>query len=191
MIGKIYLVKTSEDKVVPALCISIQKSGNLLAAQIRTANKQDAMAAQMKEEPTRKKQKNKTPVKKPNTIYIGKPNGLRDPSAVMVLKVHQVEPNNVIKELAHLSDDMVQSVIQLRKQLLTHQRLHEEMHIVKRKIELAKFNNENYTPLEIRLDHILKELGYGYGGRNKREKGYLNYREVPTNGIVKIYLGGR
>jgi hypothetical protein len=194
LIGKIYLVKTIENKIVPALCISITKDNSLLVAQIRTANKSEKATVLIKEKPKNKNKYNNEKVSKKlsNIYYIGKPVGLRDHSTVMVLKVHKLDLSHVVKELATLNEKIVQSVIHLRKKLLVNKQLHEEMHLIKKRIELARFNNENYTPLELRLDKILKELGYNKpSNKNKSKKSFLNYRDVPNKGHIKIYLGGR
>jgi hypothetical protein len=197
MKGKIHLIKVSNEKVVPALCLEEAADNSFLFAQIRKANKEDIFNEQDREKMEKYNkgmcERNQMKIRKKyeiDTIYIDQPNGLDSKSVVMIKKLYQVKSKDVLKEISQVPQIMVKKCIELIKQVEEVRQLQKEMQTLKRKIQLAQINNEKYTQYEIRIDQILKELGYPKIKKGKK-KPFQNYREVPNRGYIKVYRGGR
>ncbi|WP_306010444.1 hypothetical protein [Bacillus sp. MMSF_3328] len=171
--GKIYIIKSNENKFVPALCISEEKNGLFLFLQIRSV---------------KHKEKNKGNL---SAFFIGKPAGLNDFSEVMLNRVHKVTVQGIKKELATIKQIILLNVKKARKNSLKQKRLHQELHNLKGRIQLAQMNNERYDHLERKLEDVLMKLNYYPRRERKTEKGYEHYRETPYKGYIKVYLGGR
>ncbi|WP_307193445.1 hypothetical protein [Neobacillus niacini] len=158
------------DKVVPALVIDV--TGEMITAvQIISLKKGSG--------------KNKDAI-----FTIGKPQGLRDQSAVLIRKVHQVSQENLRKHISSIPIQQVNKILSKRNIILEKESLHKEMHLLKRKILLGQMNNERTTEWELRLDKVLTELGYQHSSKRDK-KDYKNYRQTPNKGYIKVYLGGR
>jgi hypothetical protein len=187
MIGKIHLIKINHNKIVPALCLSMMDGNCSLFAQIKSTNRQ-GIVKNMEYKGTKKQSSNRT-----NNFYIGQPKGLKSPSVVMLRKVYQVRLEDIKKELASINTDILAQVIEKRNFTLEQDSLHLELHQLKKKILLAQFNNEKYGDLQKRLDIILKKLNYNNPKKIQKAqpKGYRNYRDTPSSGYIKVYLGGR
>lgn len=200
--GDIYLVKLSNQKVIPALCLKKLNENEIFIAQIRSATKMDHQidqkelklknAKQIKNKKRKKKEiekLNKLPNKK--FIAIGQPKGLKDDSVVMLTKTFKVSISSIIKCIAVVDKKILEESINLYEGIKRNNKLHKELHLLKKKIQLAQFNNEDYRKYEDRLQKILKELDYENSKNIPNNKGYRNYREVPNEGYIKVYLGGR
>ncbi|MBU9710545.1 hypothetical protein [Evansella tamaricis] len=196
MLGCIYLIKLDSGKVIPAICLE-HHSSYCLFSQIVSASKEDifnaqsqkAMINQNKGKPDNDKIKIRGKYEI-NSIYIGKPNGLKDKSIVLVKRNFKVTEKNLIKKIAEVNELVVSDCLALSKEIDKRNKLQKEMHILKKKIKLAEINNEKYSHYELRIDEILKELGYPLS-KKKKKGAYQNYREVPNKGFIKTYLGGR
>ncbi len=85
-------------------------------------------------------------------------------------------------------------LIQVMSKYKAHNRiqsLHRELHILKKKILLCQINNENYDNYQERKYKILEELELPISRGSPGNKVYGGFREVPTNGYIKVYKGGR
>lgn len=127
-----------------------------------------------------------------NTVYIGKPNGLKMMSAVVVIdKLYNVRLKDIVKNMAVIDKDKFKEITNAYDKFHENDKLlHEEMHKIKKKIALAQINNTDYSDLQKRLDYILEKLNY-VNKSERYKKPYKNFREVPTNRYIKIYRGGR
>jgi hypothetical protein len=194
-IGDILLVKPTDGKVVPALCIKAEHDG-LTLLQIRTYTERDKQEEDSKQEQLKRKKKfqmdwsRKLTPQNSNYLYIGKPKGLKAESVVLLRRFLHIKQNQIIKKLAQVSDDLARDCLNQAEKLRHSSEYHLELHRIKKQIELAKFNNERYEHLENRLGEILQFLGYEQKV-STNEKAFLNYREVPTEGYIKVYHGGR
>lgn len=196
MEGKIFLIRVADKKIVPALCLG-KRLNDFLFAQIRKANQSDYINPQEREKMEKynndKAEKDQMRIREKNntdSIYINKPNGLNTKSVVMVKKLYQVKKQDILKEISHVPQRIVTRCNDLIQQVDEVMKLQKELQSLKKKIELAQINNEKYTQYEIRIDQILKELGYPRIKKGKK-KPYNNYREVPNKGYIRIYHGGR
>lgn len=194
MKGSICLIRVSNEKTVPAMCLD-DSSGKLLFAQIRSAREEEIPIKKRDNPQSKSLQKKKSQVKKSNlsrNLYIGQPEGVKSKSVVMVTKQYQISHSAVVKIISkgeHISADLC---IKLIKRIERENELHRELKILKKKLTLASINNERSRDYEARIDQILKELGY-FKPRSKKKnnKAYRNFREVPNKGYIKVYLGGR
>lgn len=170
MIGHIYLVR-NENKTVPAVIIEVADD-RVLLAQIKNYVKND---------------------KNLSTINIGHPSGLKNPSAVMLYRVFTVDSKNLIKKISELTIELTLKIRSDCREFNKKNTLHKKLQKLKGEILRAQFNNQDYKAKEKEVELILNELGYStLNNKNKLfERPFLNYREVPTKGRIKIYLGGR
>lgn len=196
MEGEICLIKISNQKVVPALCLEVA-TDYLLFAQLRQANKEDIFNTQsreiMKERNKGKPEKDQIKIREKyeiNTVFIGKPEGLNSKSVVMVKKLYRIKKREIIKKIAKVPMQTVDNCLSLIEQVKKINQLQKELQIVKNKIQLAQINNEKYSEYEKIRDKLLKEIGYSIRSKKKKTS-YRNYREVPNKGYIKIYYGGR
>ncbi|WP_054958500.1 hypothetical protein [Paenibacillus dakarensis] len=166
MIGHIYLVKDAKQKIIPAVILNM-KEETLILAQIKSYSADED-----------------------NTIQIGRPKGLKDSSVVMLYKVFKAKKSSLVKQLAEIPMKNVEEIMMKYEELAEKDRLHKRLHQLKAEILRAQCNNEDYTDKENEVDQILKKIGYQKVNR-PREKGFYNYREVPTKGWIKVYHGGR
>ncbi|MEC5424255.1 hypothetical protein QGM71_12210 [Virgibacillus sp. C22-A2] len=103
MKGSIYLIKTSDQKLVPALCLnSLEKY--LILAQLRKATFEDISNTQNKAKMGKfnkgKPEREHIKIREKyeiDTVYIGQPQGLKSKSVVMVRKLHKVKKHDLIK----------------------------------------------------------------------------------------------
>jgi hypothetical protein len=196
MKGSICLIKISNSKVVPALCLE-GGGESLLFAQIRTANNEDVFNSQsidtMRKQNRGKQKKDQVKIRakhETNTVYIGKPPGLKAKSIVMITKKYKINQRDVVKKIAEVSMDVVRKCFDLINQKKEISNLQKELQILKKKIQFAQINNQKYTQYELRIDQILEQIGYPKT-KKKKKRPYLNYREVPYKGYIKVYRGGR
>jgi hypothetical protein len=197
MKGNIHLVRISNQKVIPALCLGKNSENYYLFAQIRKANEEDIFNTKDRKEMENfnKDRKERDQIKirakfQIDSVYIDQPKGINSKSVVMVKKLYRLKNQDVLKEIAKVSETIVTECYDLINQIKEIANLQKEMQMLKRKIQLAQMNNEIYTKYEIRIDQILKELGYPKIKKRKK-KPYNNYREVPNKGYIKVYHGGR
>lgn len=198
MKGSICLIKVLNERIVPALCLG--DSDNIfLFAQIRTANDEDIFNTQdtkkMANYNKERKDKDKINIRKKreiNTIYIDQPQGLKSKSVVMVKKVYKLREKDIVKVIADVPEETVLKCLDLLNQIVNINDLHQELQSVKKKIVLAQMNNEKYQHYEKRRDEILRAIGYSSSHEKRgNKKPFLNYREVPHDGYIKVYRGGR
>lgn len=193
MKGSIFLVENNQSRIVPAFCLQVNGS-KLLMAQIRSASVEEILISkeQNKQRENRKKIKKRHQVnQKSSIVYIGKPDGLKSESVVMLNKRMDVVPSKTIRKIGMVSEDLSTQCILLSEKSDKHSRLHLELRNLKKKIQLAQFNNEMYNHLQKRVYEITTELGYSISSSPKHEKQYMNFRQVPTEGRIKVYHGGR
>lgn len=194
-IGDILLVKPIVEKVVPALCIKAELDG-LTLLQIRTFTERDKQEEDIKQKKLKRMKKfqidrsRKPTAQNSNYLYIGKPKGLMTESVVLLRKFIHIKQNQIIKKLAQVSTDLARDCLNQAQKLRHSSEYHQELHRIKKHIELAKFNNERFEHLENRLGEILQILGYEQKVSTS-DRAFLNYREVPTEGYIKVYHGGR
>ena len=124
-----------------------------------------------------------------NAVKIGKPKGLQYEAVVLINKCHKFKGKQIVRRIANL--DLKTSERVMRRYRNSKPQLHKELHSIKRKIFLAQMNNENYGDLENRLQEILKELKYPTGEIEDEHRAFKGFREAPSKGPIKIYLGGR
>ncbi|MDC7783925.1 hypothetical protein [Priestia megaterium] len=196
MIGNIYLIRNDNKKVVPALCLQKEEQ-IVIMGQIRTANKIDIFNTQTRNEMENynrgRKGKEQIKIRKKyeiNTVFIGQPQGLKSKSVVMVNKLHKIKLHQVIKHIAQVSDEIVVQCINLIDHVQRLSELKKELHVLKKKSQLAQINNEKYQDYENRIGQIIEQIGYR-NVKSRNEKPFLNYREVPNSGYIKVYKGGR
>lgn len=198
MKGSIYLIKISNQKFVPALCLD-ELENEILFAQIRTANDEDIfnnLDAKKKIKYNKgKKEIDQMKIRQKheiNTIYIDQPQGLKSKSVVMVKKTYKLQKRDIVKVIAKVPEETVIKCLELQKQIVKKGDLHQELQTVKKRILQAQMNNERYQHYEKRQDEILREIGFSSTHKKRiNEKPFLNYREVPYEGYIKIYRGGR
>ncbi|PFI17420.1 hypothetical protein [Bacillus cereus] len=198
MIGSICLIKISSQKIVPALCLE-EKSDTLLFAQLRKATDEDIFNTQDRDKMARvnkgKPKRDQIRIREKyeiNTVFVDRPKGLNSKSVVMVKKLYSVKKNDIIKNIAQVSEEIVIKCKSLIEQVRRIAELQKELQVLKKKVQLAQMNNEKYTHHELRIEKILGEIGYKrQKNKEKRIKTYGNYREVPNKGFIKIYYGGR
>lgn len=196
MKGSICLIRVPNKKVVPALCL--EDSGeNLLFAQIRMANNEDTFNSQsratMEKQNKGKPEKDQMKIREKyeiNTVYIGQPSGLKSKSVVIVKKQYRMNQCDIVKKVTEVSEEIVKKCFALIKQMNEISALQQELQMLKKKIQIAQINNQKYTQYELRIDQILEKIGYPFPKR-KDNKPFLNYREVPYKGYIKVYRGGR
>lgn len=196
MKGSICLIIVPNKKVVPALCLK-ESGETLLFAQIRMANEEDTFNSQsratMEKQNKGKPEKDQMKIRQKyeiNSVYIGQPKGLKSKSVVMVMKQYRLNKSDIVKKIAEVSDDVVKQCFDLIKQMNKISALQQELQMLKKKIQIAQINNQKYTQYELRVDQILEQIGYPFPKR-KDNKPFLNYREVPYKGYIKVYRGGR
>lgn len=199
MNGKVFLIRLSTERIVPALCLLDVKEV-LSFAQIRKAVDEEENHIQP---PLNKEAKNKNGKKEKtnaindnkkfnDTVYIGQPVGLKSPSVVMLKKIHFIKRSAVIKQIAELTAKDFKKCLQTFETTEKVRNSHQKLYKIKKRIQLAQYNNEKYRDLEIQKDQLLKELGYESQPLfEKEKKPYLNFREVPNKGRIKVYKGGR
>lgn len=177
---------------MPALCLDVFSDG-FLFAQLRKANEEDIFNTLDRETMERinrgRPEKDHIKIREKyeiNTVFIDQPPGLDSKSVVMVKKRYKVQSHEIIKEIAKVPEEIVIKCHQLIEQINKIDKLQRELHYLKKKVQLAQFNNERYSHYEARIDEILEEIGYPTRRRGSR-RAYLNYREVPTKGYIKIY----
>lgn len=196
MEGSICLIRISNQKVVPALCLE-EKLNTLLFAQLRKATDEDifntlgreTMERVNKGKPEREKIRIREKYEK-NTVFINQPEGLNSKSVVMVQRLYTIKKNEIIKEIAKVSEEIIVQSKSLIEEILEIAELQKELQTLKKKVQIAQMNNEKYTHYELRIDEILELIGYPRM-KKKKQKPYHNYREVPNKGYIKIYNGGR
>ncbi|MGE6500064.1 hypothetical protein ACQKF0_06825 [Bacillus wiedmannii] len=196
MKGSICLIKISSQKIVPALCLE-EKSDTLLFAQLREATDEDIFNTQDREKMERvnkgKPERDQIRIREKyeiNTVFVDQPEGLNSKSVVMVKKLYKVKKNKIIKNIVSVSEEIVIKCKKLIEEITEIAELQRELQALKKKVQLAQMNNEKYTHHELRIEEILREIGYP---RRKKgtQKSFHNYREVPNKGYIKIYYGGR
>lgn len=167
LLGKIVLLRLSGKKVIPALVFEEDQKGFVTVAQIKPF--------------TTKKEK--------NVVDIGEVKGLRSHSVVMAYRVYKESQSSIIKKIATVGLEKVNETKQLSEKFISHKKLHEELREIKKKINLAQFNNEDYREEQKRLYEILDELGYPIKDTTGERRGLFPL--APTKGPIKIYYGGR
>ncbi|UTR12113.1 hypothetical protein MM300_07425 [Evansella sp. LMS18] len=193
MRGSIYLVKINSQRTVPALCLKANEE-SLIFAQLRTAKKEDhpQQAGYMKRKYRKKRvlqeQKENNDPKNIDGVFIGKPEGLKNESVVMVKKLFKVNKEAVRKIISEISEDIVIRCLKTLKEVKKIDHLQQELKQLKQKVQFAQLHNERYDHHEKRIDQIRKKLNYP-ATPNKSRKAYLNYREVPTDKQITIYRG--
>lgn len=198
MKGNIYLARIGKDRIVPVLCLGHDVESKLMiTAQIRKANEEDIFNTKdrktMNQYNRGKKEKDQIKIREKhevNTVFIGKPEGVKTESVVMISKIHKIAPDQIVKKISNVPHKIVDSCFDLQMKVERINKLKKELSILKRKIQLSKINNEKYSDLEKRFEEIRKEIGYPEY-KKKESKPYLNYREVPSQGYLKIFKGGR
>lgn len=110
----------------------------------------------------------------------------------MLKKIFLINSDAIIKQIAEVSVEDFQKCLHTHKNLKRINELHQQFHKIKKKIQLAQYNNEKYRDLEKLKDQILKEIGYSNQPLfEKEKKPYMNFREVPIKGRIKVYYGER
>lgn len=196
MVGDICLIKIENGRTVPALCLK-EDVDSVNMAQIRTADEIDIFNTKTREQMERynknKSERDQIKIREKyeiNTVYIGKPEGLKSSSVVMVTKTYTVKQEQVVRKIAQVSERIVQQCNDLIKQVDYIRRMQAELRMLKKKVQLAQLNNEKYQTYEARIEQLLKDIGYPQRN-NRMKKPFLNYREVPTKGYLRVYKGGR
>ncbi|PFP32987.1 hypothetical protein COK03_26835 [Priestia megaterium] len=196
MIGNIYLIRNDNKKVVPALCLQLEEQ-IITMGQIRTANEVDIFNTQTRNEMERynrgRKGKDQIKIRKKyeiNTVYIDQPHGLKSKSVVMVNKLHKIKLYQVIKHIAQVPSEIVVQCVNLIDYVQRITELKKELQTLKKKAQFAQINNEKYQDYEKRIEEIIEQIGYR-NAKHRNERPFLNYREVPNRGYIKVYKGGR
>lgn len=68
-------------------------------------------------------------------------------------------------------------------------KLHKRLHVLKRKMELSKLNNESAIEFEQKLENVIRELGFDNEKTQYKKGEYTQYREVPSKGYISIFRG--
>lgn len=135
-----------------------------------------------------------------DSIYIGKKYGLKFEAAILTSKAYKVEIDKIIKVLSTNQNtlnkkELNQALSKYNKickyeqpsKLVSIKDLHKELKVIKRKIEICKFNNEDYSKLQIRVDDIVEELGFATPINKYNYNRFNGYRVAPSKGYIKIY----
>ncbi|MFR8870766.1 hypothetical protein [Paraclostridium sordellii] len=69
-------------------------------------------------------------------------------------------------------------------ELVSINNLHKELKIIKKKIEICKFNNKDYEKLQIRRDDIIEELGFATDINSYKNEKFNGYRVAPSKGYI-------
>ena len=191
--GDIILLKCSNKRITPVLIIG-KKADNIIGLQVQGYNNMSDINGNLPKKYSDLKKKQLEEKKKQLekiTVIIGKPDGLRYESIVKVNREFHIEVRDIITTISEIDDKLYAEVLEKYKNYTRKQALHRELHILKQKIFLCKMNNEKYNDYEKQLNEILMELNFPIINRESNERAYLGFREVPTNGYIKIYKGGR
>lgn len=195
MKGNIYLVQLQGNKIIPALYLGDCESDALYIAQIKKASEEDIFNAQelnyMQKYNRGRAVKNQIKIRQKyeiNNVFIGKPEGMNYISVVLVSKVFSISRDQIVKKISHVPEEIVTKCLEVHSQLQKIRKLKQQLGKLKKRIELAKINNERHSDLEKQFEKIRKEIGYP-DYRKKSKAAYLHYRGVPNNGFVKIYRG--
>lgn len=174
----ISLVKITEDEIQPMMIIN---KGKREVAAFRIIPYKESMK---------------------EIIYIGKKNGLRFEAAILTSKAYKLTIDKIVKVLSINSDiDKKELNKALNKALKKYNKmckyeqpsdivsikdLHKELKSINRRIEMCKFNNEDYSRLQVRRDEIVEELGFATDIKRYNNK-FDGYRVAPNKGYIKIY----
>lgn len=139
-----------------------------------------------------------------DVIYIGKKCSLRFEAAILtsrayklsierLIKVLPITPSKIDeKELTRSLNKALKKYNEMCKyeqprEIVSINDLHKELKRINRKIEICKFNNEDYSQLQIRRDDIVDELGFATDIKRYNHKQFNGYRVAPSKGYIKIY----
>ncbi|NCB42800.1 MAG: hypothetical protein EOM59_09290 [Clostridia bacterium] len=192
-LSKIVLARMLDNRIIPLLLISCKNEtyGGLKIKNYDTLRSyEDELKSPLRFIERNKLQKKITNIKKWSVI-IGQPDGLRYKSYVFISKPIEVPTSNIVREIASLDRNLMKTVLEKYEKYNQNQLLHKELHTLKQEILIAQLNNENYVEKEERLNQILLKLGYDVEQRGGSPRKENWYREIPSKGPWKIYLGGR
>jgi len=188
--GIVSLIRISADRIVPALYL-MDENESYTFAQIRKANNEDTLPVDsLKKEKVRGR--NRRPEEKRvkdekknkiDSVYIGQPVGLKSTSVVMLKKIHVVKSDSIIKKIATVQDEDFKKCLLMHKEIKRTNDLHQQLHKIKKKIEMAQYNNEKYRDLEKQKEKIetQKELLLR---KNAEVKDSINYAKRIQSAIM-------
>ena len=194
--GDIFLVRIDTGKILPNVCLQYDPGSNILyTARLKKATEEDIFNSYdlkfMEKYNRGRPDRDKIKIRKKyeiNSLYIGMPQGLQYQSVVLLNNIYRVRTEQIVRKISEIPEDVVLKCCDLYNQVQKIKRLKEQLGILKKKIQLAKINNEDYSDLEKQFEIIRTEIGYPeYVKRNKYP--FLHYREVPNKGYIKIYRG--
>lgn len=136
-----------------------------------------------------------------NTVKINKSGSLKTDMCVLVEKRYKLNKSNTIGiKLADVEHKKYTEIMKIYNKLTKYSSidrdieyipnikdLHLELKRIKKKIELCKMNNENYSSLERRQQEILSEIGFESNKPRKNYKPFDGYRVAVTKGYIKVY----
>ncbi len=192
--GEIILLRCANKKITPILALGKRKE-KIIGLQVQGYSKLNEIIEMLSKE-RNKINKKKLEIAKEKlekkTVIIGKPEGLRYYSAIKVNKEFVCEIENIIATISKINDKLFNEVLDKYRNYKREQMLHNELHLLKQRILRCQLNNIDYSMYENRLREIVKELGFPINYKNTSIKPiYGRFREVPTEGYIKIYRGGR
>lgn len=79
--------------------------------------------------------------------------------AVLAKKRYLTSPKRLLKEICSL-EHLLEKIEETYKQFLVHSELHQELSVLKKKVQLAIINNQPKDHLENRIQVLLKKIGY-------------------------------
>lgn len=191
--GDIILIKCSHKKIIPILIIG-KMADNIIGLQVqgynKTSNIKNKVSKKYRNDMKKLLEEKKKRLEK-ITVVIGKPDGLRYESIIKVNREIIIECKNIVAIISKINDKLYAEVLDKYKSYKRNQALHRELHKLKQKIFLCQMNNEKYYDYEKRLSEILIELDFPEINKKHNKGSYSTFREIPTDGYIKVYRGGR
>ncbi len=135
-----------------------------------------------------------------NCIVIKKNEHLKFDTAILYNQMYRINNKCIQYKITDVDNKYISNIMKMYNKCNKYNRdkqikndlplindLHKELHKIKRKIEICKFNNEDYSKLEARLNEIVNELGCSYDNKRHNYKPFNGHRVAVNEGYIKIY----
>lgn len=169
MIGNIFLVKGNNGKIFPAVIVHIYDNSDIVISQLKAY---------------------KDKYEK-NVMDIGQPEGLKMRSVAITYRMEVVQAINLAKPISCIKEKGAQEIYNMQQNYVRNKKLHQELKDLKKRINICKLNNEDYTALQKKVTDITYDLGYEDSEMKSQHRPFAGFRVAPTTGNIKIYHGGR
>lgn len=192
--GEIVLVRIRPDKTIPSLILAGKNPlyHGLCIARVKEGLPNSTTSQD--NPPSKKHQHPNNMIKELNhdnksSINIGHPAGLHNESRVLFNREITFLHQDIIKTITSLSTDMFRTVClkYMRYQEIIN--MHQELHLLKKKVEICKLNNENYKEIEQRIEAILRELKYPINVSRENYRAFAGFRVAPNEHNIRFFRG--